>query len=141
LRAEIEHDYLSGVVAAAERPATEEPFVLTLSGPSGSVARATLSIDNVREETAIIRCQIGDLRRADGIDAAFPARISVTPDSLELAPAEGGRLTLAVDLDNATFAPGKLHVGTLRIVGHGETPLDIPLRVMAIGEPARRPAS
>ena len=136
LRAEIEHDYLSGVVEAAERPAAEEPFVLTLSGPPGGVARATLLIDNVREEPAIIRCQIGDLRRADGVDAAFPARISVTPDPLELAPAQAGRLALAVDLDAAIFAPGRLHVGTLRIVGHGETPLDVALRVMATGDPA-----
>jgi len=135
LRVEVEHDYLAGVVATAERPAAEEPFALTLSGPSGGVARATLSIDNVREESAVIRCQVGDLRRADGVDGVFAARILVAPDPLQLAPAQEGRLTLAVDLDDATFVPGKLYVGTLRIVGHGETPLDISLQVLATGGP------
>ena len=134
LRAEIEHDYLSGVVATAERPAAEEAFVLTLSGPSGSVAHATLSIDNFRDESATIRCQVGNLRRADGIDGAFPARISVSPDTLQLGPAQVGRLTVTVDLDH-TLAPGKLHVGTLRVLGHGDTPLDIPLRVLATDRP------
>ena len=137
LRAEIEHDYLSGVIALAERPAADDDFVLTLSGPSGSVAQATLSIDNVRDETATVRCQVGNLRRADGVDGAFPARISVTPDPLQLAPGQVGRLTVAVDLD-AAFAPGKLHVGALRIVGHGDTPLDIPLRILATGRSSER---
>jgi hypothetical protein len=141
LRAEIEHDYLSGVLATTDRPPTEETFVLTLSGPSGGVAHATLSIDNVRDEPAVIRCHFGSLRRADGIDGAFPVRFSVSPDPLELAPTEVGRLTVTVDLDHA-LAPGKLHVGTLRVVGHGETPLDIPLRVLATDrpqEPDRQP--
>jgi hypothetical protein len=130
LRAEVEHDYLAGVIATTERPAAEEAFVVTLSGPLGGVAQATLSIDNVRDEPATIRCQVSNLRRADGIDGAFPARISVSPDPLELAPAQVGRLTVTADLGH-TIAPGTLHVGTLRIVGHGETPLDIPLRVLA----------
>ncbi|HEY4169408.1 MAG TPA: hypothetical protein VGM96_21645 [Reyranella sp.] len=140
LRAEVEHDYLSGVIATAERPAAEKAFAVTLSGPLGSVAQATLSIDNVSNEPATIRCQVGELRRADGIDGAFEARISVSPDPLELAPAQVGRLTVTVDLDHP-FSPGRLHVGTLRVVGHGEAPLDIPLRVLAtdrLPEPNRQ---
>jgi hypothetical protein len=102
-------------------------------GPSGSVARATLSIDNMREQPATIRCHVGDLRRADGVGRAFPARVSVTPDALQLAPAQEGRVMLAVDLDATVFAPDELYQGTLRIVGHGEAPVDVALRVLATG--------
>ena len=53
-----------------------------------------------------------------------------------------GAIPLAVDLDATVFAPDALYVGSLRIVGHGEAPVDVALRVLATGgdaEPARQP--
>jgi hypothetical protein len=137
LRAEVEQDYLSGALAAAELPKRSEALALSLTGPSGGTTTATLSIANTREQPAVVRCHVGVLRRADGVDAVFPADISVTPEPLELAPGEEGRVTLAVTLDETVYAPNTLYVGALRVAGHGEAPLDIPLRILAT---AARPA-
>jgi hypothetical protein len=134
LRAEIEQDYLSEALAAAELAKRPEEFTLSLTGPSGGVARAMLSIGNTREECTTVRCNVSDLRRVDGVGGTFTARFSVTPEPLELAPAQEGRLTLAFDLDKALFAPNAIYVGALRVSGHGDAPIDIPIKVIATAE-------
>jgi hypothetical protein len=131
LRAAGEQDFLSGVLATARRKDSSTPMSLELTGPTNSVAAAKVSITNSRPEVARIQCRVTDIRRADGIGRAFPPRVSITPGQLDLRPAEEGSLTLALELNEADYAPDTLYVGALQLTGHGEPQLEVRLRIMA----------
>lgn len=130
LRAAGEQDFLAGTIAPTGRSNSSVALALSLTGPPGGSASATLSIANTREQPARIRYRFTDVRRADGIGPAFPLKISVTPEQLELQPSEEASLTLALGLDEADYAPNTLYVGALHITGHGEPRLEVPLRIM-----------
>ncbi len=130
LRADGEQDFLSGTLTAAGRSNPSAAPALSLNGPLGGTASGTLSIANTREELALIRCQFTDVRRADGIGPAFPPKISVTPERLEVAPSKEASLNFALALDEVNYLPNTLYIGALYITGHGEPRLEIPLRIM-----------
>jgi hypothetical protein len=130
LRAAGEQDFLSGILAGVGSSRPSGAMTLDLTGPSKGLASATLTIANTREQLAQIRHRVGDVRRADGIGPAFAPVISVTPDQLQLGLSEEGTLTLALGLDEMVYAPNTLYVGAFHIMGHGEPPLEIPLRIM-----------
>jgi hypothetical protein len=130
LRAAGEQDFLSGVLATAGRSEASVALSMSLRGPPSTVASATVSIANAREQVARIRYRVTEVRRADGIGPAFPPKISVTPDQLELQSSEEGSLTLALALDETDYAPDTLYIGALHITGHGEPYLEVPLQIM-----------
>ena len=134
LRVKSEQEFLSGVIGRADG----QPFELALTGPLGGSATASLSITNARDERARIRCDVGDVRRADGVGPAFAPDVTIEPEGLELAPEEEGQLVVTLRLGQESYEPGILYVGTLRIAGHGEPRLEIPLRITA-SEPVATP--
>jgi len=129
LRARSEQEFLHGVLATAN--GAEDEFALTLTAPLGQAATASLSISNTRDVIARIRCDVREVRRADGVGPAFAPVATVAPDGLELEPGAEGSLELTVVLEDDHYAADALYVGTLHITGHGEPRLEVPLRITA----------
>ena len=133
LRVESEQEFLTGMLQRVNGAGHAEAFELTFAGPLGGTATASLSITNSRDELARIRCDVSEVRRADGVGPAFAADVGVEPDGLELEPEEEGLLVVTLRLDEGTYEPDVLYVGTLQIAGHGEPRLEVPLRITATG--------
>lgn len=133
LRVKSEQEFLSGVLERANGAGAAEAFELTLVGPLGGTATASLSITNGRDQRARIRCDLTDVRRADGVGPAFAPDVTIEPEGLELAPDEEGHLVVTLRLDEQNYEPDVLYVGTLQIAGHGEPRLEVPLRITATG--------
>jgi hypothetical protein len=130
LRLRSEQEFLSGVLRRADATNGAEPFELRLEGPLGATASASLSIENTRDEPAVIRCHVSDVRRADGVGPAFALDVDLS-DALEVEPGEEARLQLTMLLDEEKYTPGVPYVAELRITGHGDPPLEVPLRITA----------
>ena len=133
LRVESEQEFLTGMLQRVNGAGRAEEFELTFTGPLGGTATASLSITNSRDELARIRCDVSEVRRADGVGPAFPADVGVEPDGLELEPEEEGQLVVTLRLDEGRYEPDVPYVGTLQIAGHGEPRLEVPLRITATG--------
>jgi hypothetical protein len=131
LRVRSEQEFLSGVLDRANGAGAAEAFELSLTAPLGGTATASLSIANTRDEHARIRCAATEVRRADGVGPAFAPKLMVAPDDLELAPGEEASLVVSLPLEEGSFDPDVLYVGTLQITGHGEPRLEVPLRIIA----------
>ncbi|MCC6188968.1 MAG: hypothetical protein IT318_08030 [Anaerolineales bacterium] len=131
LRAEYEEDFLTGVLAAAERPGQETPPALHLVAPLGETTSTSLSLTNTRPEPALVRCSVTDVRRADGVGSAFASQIAVVPAEISLPPNGQGSLLLSLRLDAHDFVPDVLYVGAIHVERAGEPRLEIPLRIAA----------
>jgi hypothetical protein len=131
LRAAYEEDYLSGLLATARRHDKEAPLVVNLAGPIGDTASASLSLANTRREPSLIRCTFSDVRRADGVGPAFGPKIVIAPEALQLQPNEEGSVRLSLRLDEADYDADVLYTGAVRVTDHGETRLELPLRITA----------
>ncbi|HWK68816.1 hypothetical protein [Pseudorhodoplanes sp.] len=130
LRAQSEQEFLSGVLATASRTKADS-FAIELVAALGSTANASFSISNTRDVPAVIRCEVADARRSDGVGPAFVPNIMREPNEFELAPGQEARVTLALPLDEAIYAPEAQYVGALHVVSGGEPHVEIPLRIMA----------
>jgi hypothetical protein len=128
LRVTSEQEFLRHVL---ERTNGAQRFELVLAAPAGGTATASLSIANTRDERARIRCDVSEVRRADGVGPAFAPNVTMAPDGLELEPGEESSLVLALTLDEGSYDLDVVYVGTLQISGHGEPRLDVPLRIAA----------
>jgi hypothetical protein len=130
LRVRSEQEFLSGVIEHGDHRSSDS-FSMTLTAPLGEAATAFFTLANTRDENARIRCDIGDVRRQDGIGPAFSPDMTVVPDDLELVPGEEARFELTVRLDGESYEPDVPYVGVLRIAGHGDPRLEVPLRIVA----------
>jgi hypothetical protein len=128
LRVRSEQEFLSGVLDGTDGG---DAFVLELTAALGERATGSLSIANTRDELAQIRCHVTDIRRADGVDAAFTPDVAFAPDVLELAPGDEATLEVSLRLDEDRFEPDVPYDATLQITGHGEPRLEVPLRITA----------
>ncbi len=131
IRSAGEQEFLADLLATAGRDGREPTLALTLVGPLGTSCTATISLANTRDEPALIRCSVTDVRRIDGVGPAFIPRIDITPDRLDLAPGEEASLSVVVRLDEDDYDPDVPYVGAVYITGHGEPRLEVPLRITA----------
>lgn len=123
-------EYLEGVLGSG-RPADEPAlFALELMAPVGGTTSASLSLTNTRTDPSVIRCEVTDVRRSDGVGPAFAPQVTIAPEHIELGPGEEASLTMSLLLD-ARYDPGPLYVGELRVTGHGAERLEVPLRIRA----------
>lgn len=130
LRAQSEQEFLSGVLASASETRPDS-FVIELAAASGATANASFSISNTRDVSAVIRCEVADVRRRDGVGPAFMPNIRREPEQAELAPGQEVRIMLALPLDETIYAPDAQYVGALHITSGGEPHVEIPLRITA----------
>ena len=125
-------EYLAGVMTTAKRPAASEPFALDLAAPLGGTASASLLVANTRAATSEVRCVATEIRRADGVGPAFAPDLAIAPERIELAPGEEARITITLAVRESHYQAGPTYVGALHVTGHGESGLDVPLRVRAL---------
>lgn len=118
---------------ATAGPPDEEapPSVLRLGAPIGGIASASLTLANTREEQALIRCNVTEIRRADGVGPAFAPKIMSRQEVFDLAPGEEASMQLSLRLDEADYDAEALYVGALLITGLGKSRLEVPLRIIA----------
>ncbi len=140
LGADFQEELLRAVLAAPHPSVADAP-VLHLAGPSGERAALSLTIENTRDEPAAIRCQVTDVRRADGVGPAFVPAIQIDPGDLVLGPNEETTLVVSLVLDRETYQPDVVYVAGLRISREGEPRLEIPLRITATTAEPRQEAS
>jgi hypothetical protein len=131
LRMRSEQEFLSGVLRRADATNGSESFELRLEGPLGGAASASISIENTREEPAVISYNVSEVRRADGIGAAFSLDVEFGADGFEVEPGEEARLELTLRMDEEKYTRGVPYIAVLRITGYGEAPLEVPLRIIA----------
>jgi hypothetical protein len=131
VRAAYEETYFRGLLAKASPDGAEPLVTVTLAGPSGSTATASLSITNTTGQRAQISRRVGDLRRPDGVGPSFVPAIAFAPDTLELGPNDEGTLTLSLQLDAERYDADVLYTGSLSLMGGSDVPLEIELRVLA----------
>lgn len=129
--AAFEEEYLREVLTS--RSASREG--LRLRASLGDVASVSLSLENTGDERTTFRCLVTDVRRADGIGPAFMPAIAVDPDGLVLEPHQEGQVRLALALEAEAYAPDALYVGAVRVLGHDEGSLDVPLTILATNPP------
>lgn len=142
LRSGYEEDFLTGVLATAKTQDQEIPVALNLVGPMGGMTSVSLSLTNTKDQPAIVRANVTDIRRADGVGPAFAPKIIVAPQALELRPGEEASMILSLRLDEGDYDPDVLYVGAVHITRQGEPRVEVPLRVMAKpAPPAAAPAA
>ena len=134
LRAQSEQDFLSGVLATANKTKTDS-FAIELVAELGSTANATFSVSNTRDVPAVIRCEVADVRRSDGVGAAFVPNITRQPEQIELGPGRRRGSCWRCRSKKRSTRRAR-NVGALHVTGGGEQRVEIPLRITAIkGEP------
>jgi len=131
LRAEYEEEYFRGMLATANRQDESQLLVVNLTAPLGEATTASLEVENSTEKPTTIRCSMTDVRRTDGVSPAFAPNITFTPETLDLAPGEEGKLRLSLQLDEADYDTGALYSGILFITGQAELPVEVLLRITA----------
>lgn len=114
----------------------EAPLCVDLRAPAGSVAAATIVVENGRPAPADVVCQVSPFTpRAGG--APFRARLDVVPARFALAPGAHRDVDLRLLLDPALFAAGADHLAMLRISGAGDG--DRIVQLLARADPPAAP--
>ena len=102
---------------------------ITLTGPVGARSTALVTVENTRDEVAVIGCTLLDVRRADGGGPSFAANAEVRINRQVLQPGDEAEIEVGIHLDSARFAAGRRYVSALRLVRNGEDPLEMPIAI------------
>jgi len=113
----------------------DPPVYLDLTGPAGSIAEASLVVENTRAEAAAVVCRVSEFT-ARAFGRRFRAPIEISPAQVTLEPGEQREIALRLPLDASMFAPGADYVATLQINGAGEHDLLVHLLVRSAASPA-----
>ena len=132
LRSEYEEDLLERVLASAKRPGQDSPPALDFAVEPEGTASTSLLLTNTRPVAAVVHCAVTEVRRSDGIGPAFPPKMTVAPDGLQIPPHGEAALTLTLRAAEGEYEPGVTYVGAVRIERESEPRLDIPLRITAV---------
>jgi hypothetical protein len=131
VRATYEETYFRGLLASAKPDGGDTSVTITLAGPVGTHAAASLSVTNTSGQRAQIGHQIGDVRRVDGAGPSLIPVMAFAPEPLELDADEEGTLTISVWLDHEQYDTGVLYTGKLYLTGASDVPLGLELRILA----------
>ena len=137
LRSDYEETYFRGLLA--KERADDERVTLTLSGPAGATAAASLSITNTTARQARVDHRTGDVRRADGVGPSLVPALTFAPEAFELAPNEEGTLTVSLQIDSELYDTGVEYTGALFLSGASDVPLELKLRILSTA--AAKPAN
>lgn len=111
------------------------PLCVNLRGPSGSDAAACVVIENARDASTQVDCQVSQFVSLSGSDR-FDAPIEITPSRFSLARGEQRDLEIRLHLDPERFKAGNDYVATLLISGAGEREQVVQLIARADGQTA-----
>jgi len=136
LSAHFAEEYLQAVLATVQ-PVGFDFDVLDLAAPLGQITSTVMYIENTRDERAVIRCAVSDVRRADGVGSAFMPDVTVAPAELLLDRDAEAEVRLWLRLDEAVYEADVPYIGALHILREGESRLDVPLRIIASAKELR----
>ena len=131
LRGSFQEDYLGGILAMVESPAKDAGAVVVLSAPLGGVAFASFTLTNTTSARTPIRYIATEVRRIDGVGAAFAPKVSITPEVLELGPGEEEIITFSLQLDADRYDAEVPYIGFLYVTGNGDLHVELQLRIVA----------
>jgi hypothetical protein len=96
VRSVYEETYFRGLLAATKPNDRDARVTITLTGPSGANAAASLSVTNTTGQRTLIGHQVLDVRRVDGAGPSLVPAIAFAPETLELEADEEGALTISL---------------------------------------------
>jgi len=138
VRSAYEETYFHGLLATAEADNKDATVALTLAGPAGTTAAASLSITNTTGQRTRISHRVLDVRRVDGAGPSLVPAIAFVPETLELGPDEEGTLTISLQLDPEQYDSDALYTGVLYLTGGSDVPLEVDLRILATPVASKR---
>jgi len=141
VRSAYEETYFQGLLAASRDEDSDALVTLTLAGPLGATAGASLSVTNTTGQRARIVHQVLEARRVDGVGPSLIPEVAFVPETFELGPDEEGTLNLSLQLDPKRYDAGALYAGKLHLAGASEVPLEVDLRIRAAAEAQNCPNS
>jgi hypothetical protein len=103
--------------------------VVEIAGPLNSTISTVVTLDGAGIDRAVVRCDVSDVRRADGVGPAFTPELVLSPEEIVLERAHDAQLSLSLWLDEAIYDQGSPYVGALHITRDGAPRLEIPLRI------------
>ncbi|MEO6966151.1 MAG: hypothetical protein ABI076_09690 [Acidobacteriaceae bacterium] len=131
VRANYEEEYFLGLVALAKGHEKDPIVLVPLSGPQGGVASASLTVANTTTQRTPVRYTGTEVRRMDGVGAAFPPKIVIQPEALELGPGEEATISFSIQLETDHYETDMPYMGFLYITGDGDLRVEMQLRIVA----------
>src|SRR5512138_2510194 len=104
------------VRALLTRGSLDAAPAITLTGPVGGRSTVLVTVENTRDEVAVVDCRLLDVRRADGAGPSFTATAEVRINRPFLQPGDEAEVEVGIHLDAARFAAGHRYVSALRLV-------------------------
>jgi hypothetical protein len=131
LHSNYQEDYLGGILALADGRRSEPVNFAMLRGPLGGAAFASFTVSNTTEQRTAIRYIATEVRRLDGIGAAFAPKVAIAPEMLELGPREEEEVTFSLQLEADKYDIDTTYIGFLYITGDGDLRVEMQLRIVA----------
>jgi hypothetical protein len=131
IRARYEEEYFLGILALAQRREQDVLVTLSLSGPRGGIAFASFSATNSTSAKTPIHYVVTEIRRSDGVGAAFAPAIAITPEVLELDPGEEQTISVSLQLVTERYEVDTPYTGFLYVTGEGDLRVEMRLRIVA----------
>jgi hypothetical protein len=131
LRSNYEEDYLGGILALADGRKGEPVNFVMLRGPLGGAAFSSFTVTNTTAKRTAIRYIVTEVRRLDGVSAAFAPKVAITPEVLELGPDEEVTITFSIQLEANKYDIDASYIGFLYITGDGDLRVEMQLRIVA----------
>lgn len=139
LRSRYEEEYFNGILALAAGTGDDSVSAVVLQAPLGEVGFKSFTITNTTDARMPIRCVATEVRRMDGVGAAFAPKVAVTPETLELDPGAEARITFSIHLEADRYTAGIPYIGYLYLGGEADRHVDLQLRIIATApEPEAR---
>lgn len=131
IRGRYEEEYFLGILALARRPEQDILVNLPLSGPLGGLAFASFSVTNTSSAKTPIRYVVTEIRRSNGVGAAFAPAIAISPEVLELNPGDEQTISVSLQLEPERYEPDTPYIGFLYVTGDGDLRVEMQLRIVA----------
>jgi hypothetical protein len=131
IRARYEEEYFLGILALAQHREQDILITLSLSGPLGGLVFASISVTNSTSAKTPIHYVVTEIRRSDGVGAAFAPAIAITPEVLELEPGEEQTLSISLQLVPERYEVDIPYTGFLYVTGDGDLRVEMRLRIVA----------
>jgi hypothetical protein len=113
------------------RDSEKSGATLQAVAPLGQTATIRFAISNNSDADATVRCLLTDLRRSDGVGPAFEPDATLTPNDFRLPVGAEEIIRLSVRLAECDFEDGPVYTGAVRVLGVGDSVVEIPLNLRA----------
>lgn len=131
IRARYEEEYFLGILALARREEHDALITLSLTGPPAGLAFASFNVTNSTAAKTAIHYVVTEIRRSDGVGAAFAPAIAIDPEVLELDPGQEQTISVSLQLVSERYEADTPYTGFLYVTGDGDLRVEMRLRIVA----------